>query len=232
MSLQPFMIDRTGAVYSTNLYAGPDGRHELLRRSPAGKVEVIAGALPGRRDGRGTEASFCGIDGLDLDDDGAIYLTDRNMLRRVATDGMVTTVAGPFSAQSFGEDAMGVHVEAWGEVYVADYSGRRVVRVGEASRVTTIFTTGWVWAPTGVTRHNSATYVLEHLRMPLVILGNLKVGPYIRVRRVAVDGSSETLALVWGSYSWLAGVIGLGIVAGMLSVTRREIRRRRNHALV
>src|SRR5688572_7252875 len=185
MSLHSFLLAPDATVYSTNLYAGPNGPHRLLRRSSAGEVSV---AVAGAR----------GIDGLAFGPDGSIYYTDADALRRLLMDGTVATVAEGLTEPAWGEDLMGLVVDAAANTYVADYSQNQILHVNRDGAATKIFESRWPWSPTGVARDDSAVYVLEHLRMPYVLLGNIGVGPYIRVLRVAADGTSEKRAVVWG----------------------------------
>ena len=76
-------------------------------------------------------------------------------------------------------------------------------------------------APDGV-------YVLEHLRMPLAILGDLAVGPYLRVRKVSADGDVIELARIWGrrsvaAASVMAAVVGVIIGAKWLRSRGRPL---------
>jgi hypothetical protein len=118
-------------------------------------------------------------------------------------------------------------VESPTSIYVADYSGNRILHVNGAGHQTTIFSSRWPWSPTGVARQGSAMFVLEHLRMPFVILGNIGLGPYVRVLHIGADGTIESRVVVWGRYSWAAGVstFALGGVI-TLSIMRRRRRRR------
>jgi sugar lactone lactonase YvrE len=217
MSLHPFLIAADGTIYSTNVYAGPNGPHRLLRRSPSGSMNLAV-------------ADARGIDGLAFGPNGSIYFTDTTRLRRLSADGTVTTIADSLTDPSWGEDLMGLAVESATSIYVADYSGHRVVHVNGAGRPTPIFSSSWPWSPTGVVRQGTSMFVLEHLRMPFVLLGNLGVGPYIRVLRVANNGTTEArVVVVWGRYSWVVGVIGFAVVVAVAAaiVLRRRIRKPR-----
>ena len=68
--------------------------------------------------------------------------------------------------------------------------------------------------------------MLEHLRMPLVILGDLGIGAYARVRKISPDGKVETIATVWGRNTLTFGILLLAIAALFVFVWR--FRRRRN----
>ena len=229
LNLHPFIIDRDGNIYSTNSISFPNqsDRATLLKASPGGNVTVLAGGLRGHRDGRGGEAQFSGIDGMAWASDGFLYVTDGVYARRVSADGIVTTLGGgALTSQSYGEDLMGLAVSPGGSVYVADYSQRRVFELLSDGSTRAVLETGWIWSPTGVTIAGGDLYVLEHLRMPLVILGDVGVGPYARVRKVSPNGSVSKIATVWGRNTWIFAIV-LFALASLISVWRYRRQRRR-----
>ncbi|HET6889477.1 MAG TPA: hypothetical protein VFH31_00120, partial [Pyrinomonadaceae bacterium] len=120
----------------------------------------------------------------------------------------------------------GLTVSAERSVYVADYSQRRVLQLMPDGKTRTILETGLVWSPTGITVVGEDLYVLEHLRMPLVILGSLGIGPYARVRKISPNGVVVTMATVWGRNTSTFAIVLLAI--GVLLVFVWRFRRRRN----
>jgi hypothetical protein len=158
--------------------------------------------------------------------DGSLYVTDGVYVRRVLSDGTVTTPGGgPLTSQSYGEDLMGLTVSQSGSVYVADYSQRRLLQLMPDGNSRTILETGLFWSPTGVTTVGEDLYVLEHLRMPLVILGDLGIGPYARVRKISSVGKVETIATVWGRNTMTSAIVLLAL--GALLVFLWRFRRRK-----
>ncbi|MBA2503791.1 MAG: SMP-30/gluconolactonase/LRE family protein [Pyrinomonadaceae bacterium] len=229
LNLHPFIIDRNGNIYSTNSISFPNqsDKTTLLKATPGGDVTILAGGIRGFRDGRGGEAQFSGIDGMAWAADGSLYVTDGVYVRRVAMDGTVTTLGGgALTSQSYGEDLMGLAVTPSGSVYVADYSQRRVLQLMPDGNTRTILETGLFWSPTGITIVGEELYVLEHLRMPLVILGDLGIGAYARVRKISPDGTVEKIATVWGRNTLTSSIVLLAIGALFIFVWR--VRRRRN----
>lgn len=229
LNLHPFIVDRDGNIYSTNSISFPNqsDKATLLKATPDGNVTVLAGGIRGYRDGRGGEAQFSGIDGMAWAADGSLYVTDGVYVRRVAMDGTVTTLGGgALTSQSYGEDLMGLAVSEGGSVYVADYSQRRVFELMPDGNTRTILETGWFWSPTGITIVGENLYVLEHLRMPLVILGDLGVGAYARVRKISPDGKVERIATVWGRNTLIFFIVLLAI--GTLFIFIWRVRRRRS----
>ena len=150
MSLHPLAIDARGAMSSTNLHAGVVVPRRLMRRSPDGAYVVVAGAGLGLRDGRGAAAQFTGIDGMAIAPDGSLLVSDGTSIRRVTADGETSTVAMALTEPSWGEDLMGLTVRDNGDIFVADYSGARVLWLRDAQPVESVLESGWPWAPTGV----------------------------------------------------------------------------------
>lgn len=232
LNLHPFTMDRDGNIFSTNSISFPNQRDKvlLLRSTPEGNVTVLAGSAGGHRDGQGSEAQFSGIDGMAWATDGSLYVTDGVYVRRVTMDGVVTTLSkGALTTPSFGEDLMGLAVSPGGSVYVADYSERRLTQLMPNGSTRTIMESGLFWSPTGVTIVGEDLYVLEHLRMPLVILGDLGIGAYARVRRISPDGTVTGIATVWGRNTLAFALVSLAIGALLFFVWR--YRRRRKSAL-
>jgi sugar lactone lactonase YvrE len=232
LNLHPFTIDREGNIYSTNSISFPNqsDKAALLKATPNGSVTALAGGIRGHRDGRGSEAQFSGIDGMAWAADGSLYITDGVYVRRVTMDGVVTTLGkGALTNPSYGEDLMGLAVSPGGGVYVADYSQRRLLFLMPDGNIRTVLATGWFWSPTGVVAVGEDLYVLEHLRMPLVILGDIGVGAYARVRKVSPDGTVERIATVWGRNTFAFALAVFAILALFIFVwrfrRRRKIRR-------
>lgn len=229
LNLHPFIVDRDNNIYSTNSISFPNQSDKvmLLKASPDGDITVLAGSTRGHRDAQGGEAQFSGIDGMAWAPDGSLYVTDGVYVRRVTTDGIVTTLGkGALTTPSFGEDLMGLAISPSGSVYVADYSQRRVLQLMPDGQTRTIAETGLFWAPTGITIVGEDLYVLEHLRMPLVILGDIGIGAYARVRKISSDGTVERIATVWGRNTWTFAIMLFGIGALIIFVWRFLYRRK------
>jgi sugar lactone lactonase YvrE len=226
LGLQSFIMDSGGGMYSVNARNAQTPQLLLLKRSHDGEITTLAGSTVGHADGVGMQAQFMGIDGMAWGPDGALYVADGPYVRRVALDGTVTTLgAGPLTERLWDEDLLGIAVNGSGEIYAADHAKRRILQISPAGTVSIVLRTGPLWTPTGIAVASDGLYVLEHLRMPLAILGDLAVGPYIRVRRVSGDGSVSVLAQRWGTRSFAAGSVmaaGVGVIVGALWIRRRR----------
>ncbi|MEJ7829184.1 MAG: SMP-30/gluconolactonase/LRE family protein [Segetibacter sp.] len=235
VSLHPFIIDSNDNVYSTNSisFLNQSDKVMLLKSSPDGNITIVAGGIRGHQDGQSSEAKFSGIDGMAWAPDGSLYVTDSIYVRRVTMDGIVTTLGkGALTSTSWGEDLMGLAVSLSGSVYVADYSRRRVVQLLPDGNTRTTAITGLIWSPTGITIEREDLYVLEHLRMPLVILGNIGIGPYVRIRKVFPDGRVTTIKTIWGRNTLIFAIALVAISVLSIFVWRWWWRRKTRHSLL
>ena len=115
-----------------NLYVYDTGSFILRKISPAGVVSTVAGSgQSGFADGRRSAASFNLIGGIAVDKAGVLFHSDtvNHMLRRVAADGNVSTLAGQpgqFGAVNGGLSSArffapsGIALRADGSLLVAD----------------------------------------------------------------------------------------------------------------
>lgn len=149
----PGSLDGTNTTARFNDPAGlaiaPDGtifvadnqNHALRRIGTNGVVTTLAGlpGTPGSADGTGPAARFDSPTGVALGPDGALYVSDtgNHTLRRVTTNGVVTTLAGsagvadyvdgPATSARFNQP-LGLAIAPDGTVFVAD-SGNHLIRI-------------------------------------------------------------------------------------------------------
>jgi DNA-binding beta-propeller fold protein YncE len=217
LDLQPFLIASDGTVYSISLYqaALPADQRQLfiLRRSVGGAIDTIAGGPRGFADGQRHLARFTSIMGMAWLPDSTILLIDDTRVRRLGQTGNVTSV-GPITEPHMSQALMGASVLD-GRVFVADVARRRVLQMDSVGVLSEIATSTY-WSPTGVLATPEGVYVLEHPRAPLGLLGDLGLGPYLRVRLYRNDGSTETLATIWGRHTKVVGVIVGGLIGTFL----------------
>jgi uncharacterized protein (TIGR03437 family) len=143
-------IDKAGNIYIT------DGRNYRIRRiTPAGIVTTYAGTGVRGIGGDGGQARAATLDAwhLALDAAGNLYFADYNngRLRRVGTDGVITTIGGtgrtaysgdgrPAADSSFSPFAL--HVDSANRLLVTDIINFRVYRIGTDGVINTIAGTG------------------------------------------------------------------------------------------
>ena len=157
-----FVRDAAGAVYWPYC---PERRCSIRKRTGSGPVSTVA---PGVRWANN-------INWLAAMPDGALVVVDGRDLRRIDRAGRLSTLA-----RGVGEGMMGMWVDPRGNVYVAVWGARSVVRVAPDGRVTTVVRTAAPWAPSGVTvAPNGDLWLLEY-----------STTNEARVRRVRRDGRS------------------------------------------
>lgn len=192
-------VDGKGNIYFSQ--GGDSNTISVL--APDGSLRVLAGAAEGYRDGVGTAASFHTPSGVALDASGNLYIADtgNHVIRKLAPDGSVTTVAGSGVAgfmDGQGAEAqfngpVGVAVDRDGMVYVADTYNDRIRRIAPDGSVTTLAGTGRPGLADG-------TWDEAQFDTPCGIAVG-KDGVYIAdtrndaVRRIGADGSVVTLAV-------------------------------------
>jgi len=124
--------------------------HTIRQVTMAGVVTTVAGLAgsPGHVDGAGANARFASPAGLARADDGAVLVADseNHVVRRVAPDGTVTTVAGSPGARGFADGPaaaarfnypMAVAVAPDGSVLVADAANHMLRRITPGGEVAT-----------------------------------------------------------------------------------------------
>lgn len=184
-------------------------------------ISNVAGSgFPGSADGVGAAASFNGVRGMTHDTAGNLWITDNSLIRRIAPDGTVTTVAGGAGggfADGTGTAALfsgpgGIAYGPDGDLYVSDQNNNRVRRVTTAGVVTT-YATGLI-APFGIAvAANNDVYVAE-------AQGN-------RVTRIVRNGNAAGAAQIVagdGSSNLTNPADGLGATASLPSPTAMYLR--------
>jgi sugar lactone lactonase YvrE len=122
-----------------NLYVADEGNNIVRKITPDGTVSTLAGSgTAGADNGVGTAASFDGPAGVAVDTKGNVYVGDsnNNMVRKIAPDGTVTTLAGS-GKQGAANGALttatfynpqGVAVDQYFKVFVVD-TGNGLIRM-------------------------------------------------------------------------------------------------------
>jgi ABC-type branched-subunit amino acid transport system substrate-binding protein/sugar lactone lactonase YvrE len=168
-------------------------------------VSTLAGdGHLGYRDGPGLQARFAGtIGGMAIDDQGNLYIPEpfAHRIRRITSDGMVSTLAGtgspgyadgPIATAQF-SGPTGLAVDAAGNVYVADGGNHRIRLIRPDGTVTTLAGTGepgYRDGPAGEAQFNAPSDVAVTSRGVLYVAdaGN------DRIRAISLDGMVTTLA--------------------------------------
>jgi sugar lactone lactonase YvrE len=149
---QGLAVDRQGNVYIAEEASG------LVRKvTPGGTITTVAGQrdMPCSNSGDGgpaTTAILCQPQGLAVDGQGNLYITEGARLRKVSRNGTITTIAGTGTAGYSGDggpatrarvNAPGpVAVDSKGNVYFCDVLNRRVRKVSPNGTIATFVPRG------------------------------------------------------------------------------------------
>jgi sugar lactone lactonase YvrE len=136
-----------------NLYISQQGAHVIRRLSPNGIITTIAGTGTAGYSGDGgpaTQAQMRAPIGIASDSAGNLYIAEQpnNIIRKVSTAGIITTVAGT-GVQGFSGDGglavnatldgpFGVDVDRVGNVYLTDSRNDRIRWVHRDGTITTV----------------------------------------------------------------------------------------------
>jgi len=131
-----------------NLYVADTGNNAIRRVTPGGDVSTVAGdGLAGTQDGRGPSAQFNGPLGVVVDKENNVYVADsyNDRIRRIAWDGLVTTIAGSRAGKADGPAAQALFdtpsalaLSPAGDIYVADTGNNAVRKIAKDGTVSTI----------------------------------------------------------------------------------------------
>jgi sugar lactone lactonase YvrE len=124
------VIDRSG-----NLFVADYNR--VRKITPGGIVSTFAGNdTTGYKDGNADIARFTFINDIVIDDQGNIYATDDNRIRKISTDGEVSTIAGNTAGYNDGDggsakfnNPVGLAIDNKGNIYVADDNNNRIRKI-------------------------------------------------------------------------------------------------------
>jgi sugar lactone lactonase YvrE len=129
-----------------NLYVADSFNHKIRKITPDGTVSTLAGSTSGYKDGAGTNAQFGVPMDVATDGEGNVYVTDDNRIRKVTSDGQVSTVAG--SAQGGYLDGTtanarfngltGIVIDAADNLFVCDLENYVVRRIAPDGTVVTV----------------------------------------------------------------------------------------------
>ena len=124
------VIDKQGNLFVADL-------NRVRKITPSGVVSTFAGGdTTGYRDGYRGDALFSFIIDMVIDQDGNIYLSDDDRIRKITPQSLVSTLAGSIAGYQDG-DAMsakfsspgGLGIDKRGNIYVADINNHRIRKI-------------------------------------------------------------------------------------------------------
>jgi sugar lactone lactonase YvrE len=136
----------TGVVVdgNRNIYIADSNNHRVRKVTPNGVITTVAGTGTAGNGGDGGQATAAQLNypyGVAVDGSGNLYIADssNNRIRRVGTDGTISTVAGNGTPGFAGDGGAatsaqlnlptGVAVDQSGNLYIADANNQRVRKV-------------------------------------------------------------------------------------------------------
>jgi gliding motility-associated-like protein len=216
-----------------------DTRNNLIRKiTPNGEVTTIAGSgVFGSSDGQGLNASFGNPSGLEIDEDGNLYVADHltHIIRKISQSGYVSTLAGVpgIFGHSDGNGAnalfnrpYGLTIDYNGDVLVADEWNHRIRRVTPTGDVSTI-------AGSGIAGHVNGQAFDAAFNFPWDITVDLQGNIFIAdgynhvIRKLEPTGSvpeSYEVITYAGNPDESGNLDGFGLNARFMSVTNIDFR--------
>lgn len=202
--------DRSGNVYFADF-----GNYVIRKVNASGIISTIAGNGISGYNGDGGPATMAELHptGVSADDAGNVYIADafNNVIRKINTTGIITTVAGnntigytgdggPATAAQF-EDPNDVTVDNSGNLYIPDAHNNVVRKVSAAGIITTIAGNGYNagtgnggYSGDGGPATAAELYYPEHVALDKA--GNLYISELYNhtIRKVNTSGIISTIA--------------------------------------
>ncbi len=230
----------------------------VASRAPAQTITTIAGngvpAFAGDN-AQATAASLNGLQGVAVDTNGNVYIADtqNHRVRRVASNGVITTFAGT-GVQGFSGDngpataaqlglPTGVTVDSAGNLYISDVGNSRVRRVAAGTGIITTVAGNGTNGFSGDNGPATAASLSNPTGTAVDGTGNLYIADYLnkRVRRVAAgtgiittiagngntgfsgDNGPATSASIYGVYSIALDNAGNLLIADTFNLRIRRV---------
>lgn len=188
------------------VYVADSFNHRIRRIGTDGQVTTVSGSdTQGFQNGAASTALFSYPQKIALDAQGNIYVSDlgNDLIRKISTDGIVTTVAGApqidqdgFIVRDFRDgpalDARfnlpeGLQVDKSGNIYLADRGNNRIRKIGTDGNVTTIAGGQDIGLKDGA---GTSARFNNPIGLALDNNGNLIVADFLnsRIRRISLNG--------------------------------------------
>jgi hypothetical protein len=179
--------DFDGNMYSVEPWNNEKRESKIIKRTPDGKTSLFAGGKYGYLDGRKEKARFGIVIDMAFADNGSIYLTDSNRVRKIDQSGNVTTLYPKDNTQKNESALFGLAVDAHNNVFVADYANKKLLKIDSVGKPSTVLTSDSDWSPLGAALFNDEIYVLEGKTYESKSMGN-------RVVKISSDNRKTVVA--------------------------------------
>lgn len=218
---QGLATDAAGYVYVADTANGT-----VRKITPGGTVTTLAG-WPGqfnRYDGTGLNARFYQPEGLAVDGDGNVYVTDtwNHTVRKVTPAGAVTTLAGlagtsgcldgTNSKARFHRPA-GIAVDAATNLFVSDSLNHTIRKITPGGNVSTIVGLPGVWGSADGTNSTARFFQPQGIVAPATNLLFVVDGGNQTIRRITCSGTNWVVTTVAGLPGIPSSVNGTGDAA-------------------
>ncbi len=200
---------------SGNLFFGDLGNYRIRKVDTNGIITTVVGTGTGAFGGDGgaaTKARISWAQGVVLDDAGNLFLSDgmNNRIRKVDTNGIITTIAGKSTSGYSGDGGAatnaalsapnGIALDRFGNVFLAGSGGIR--KVGTNGIITTVAGRGFSGGPLIPSVLATNTPVQTDKGVAVDGSGNVFLCDGNRVRKVDTNGVISTVAGMFaGGYS-------------------------------
>jgi len=211
-AIQATLSNPEGAAFDAggNLYIADTSNHRIRKVDTNSMITTVAGTNSMGFSGDGgaaINAQLYDPSGVAFDAAGNLYIADtvNNRIRKVDTNGIISTIAGTNSAGYSGDSGAavnaklngpsGVAFDAMSNLYIADYGNNRIRMVGTNGVITTVAGTNFP----GFSGDSGAAINAE-LHFPSGVAldgsGNLYIADYAnsRIRKVDTNGNISTVA--------------------------------------
>lgn len=205
------------------LYVADTDCQRIARVAPNGIITTVAGGRFDPSDGIGdggpaADAYLNWPASIALGSDGSLFIAEKdgNRVRRVGTDGIITTVAGTGQGGFSGDGGLARHarlsepaslaVAPDGALHIADQGNCRIRRVGPDGMITTVAGTG-ICEDSGDGVPALEAQLADPRAIAFAADGTLYIADDVKIRRVGTDGTISTLAgngerpHYWGGFS-------------------------------
>ena len=189
---------------SGNLYIADSYNHKIRKISTDGTVSTYAGTgSTGSTDGASNVATFNVPIDITIDSSGNLYVSDsyNNKIRKIATDGTVSTYAGTGTVGSIDGASnlarfyrpQGIISDLSGNLYVADTSNYKIRKIATDRTVSTIAGTGSTGSTDGA---GNVAKFNQPYNVTIDSFGNLFVADSYnhKIRKISTDGTVSTIA--------------------------------------